>query len=383
MKKTVLFLVATGLLGVNSWAVPAEEIAALRQQAQTSGVALTDADRAVIDKFWRVAMDAILLSEDPTQLVSIRRQIQQEKGPELLSFYATGYLQSGRTHLKTAFETVAKMEASEKKTLLERNLMILTAQLQSPLLVELGLERLADSDNVVRYWAVKTVAGTGVAQQLTAETTGDEVLTGTILKALAERVSLEPSTDILRTIVTFAAMVNRAEAREILIAAAQRRIKAYMDWAVEDEQFDSVLLTTMGQVVLANRESKEYTPVAQGFSELFSLVFQRYLTEPSTLTDAQKNALLTVIAEVDSQILTKVMGVPQTGVLRAIQRRTGLAREYETLFGSEMQAGELGIRLKFDYGKAADGKVKTAPPKLSAAPILPAPAASPAPAAAK
>ena len=377
MQKMMLLLVAAGLLGVNGWAVPADEIAALRQQAQSSGVALTESERGVIDKFWRVAMDAILLSEDPAQLVSIRRQIQQEKGPESLSLYATAYLQAGRANLKTAFETVAKWDASEKKTLLERNLIILTAQLESPLLVELGLERLAHPDDVVRYWAVKAVAGQGVALQLTASTTGDEVLTGTVLKALAERVSVEPSTDILRTIVTFAAMVNRAEARDILIAVAQRRVNAYMDWTVENEPFDAVLLKAMGQVVLANRDSDAYKGVSRQFAELFSLVFQRYLANPTVLKDEQKNAMLTVIAEVDDQILTKVMGTPQTGILRAIQRRTGLDREYETFFGNAMQAGELATRLKFDYGKDANGKTKTAPPKLSAPPQKVAPAVAP------
>ena len=328
---------------------------------------MTDSEREVLDKFWRVAMDSILLSEDSVQRVSISHQILQEKGVESLSFYATAYLQSGRKHLQTAFETVGRWEASEKKTQMERSLMVLTAQLQSPLLVELGLARLADADDVVRYWAVKAVASTAMAQQLTAATTGDPVLTEKVLKALVERVEPESNTEILRTMVTFAAMVNRPEARAILLSAAQKRIQAYMDWTVQNEQFDTVLLKLMGQGVLANRESAESAAVARRFAELLSLVFQRYMSE-GTLKDEQRSALLVVIAEVDSQVLAKMLGVPQTPIVRAIQRRTGLAREYETIFGSDAQAGELATRLKFDYGKTADGKVKTAPPKLPAPP---------------
>ena len=369
MKKTALFLIAACLLGATVQAIPTDEIAAVRQNLSGGGVTLTDSDRAVIDRFWRIALDAMLLSEDPARLVSIRRQVQEEKGTEPLSFYATGYIQAGRTHLQTAFETVAGWGTSNKKILLERNLVILTAQLQSPLLAELGLERLSHADEVVRYWAIKSVASTALAQQLTDTATGDDVLTGTILKSLAERVGPEPSLEILRNIVVFAAMINREEARGILLSAAQRRISAYMSWNVDNEQFDAVLLKAMGQIVLAERESEGRSAMARRFAELFSLVFQRYLADPSPLTEEQKRALLNVIAEVDSQILTRVMGVQQTGIIRAINRPTGgLDREYEMFFGNEMRAGELGTRLKFDYGKTTDGKAISAPPKLPAPP---------------
>lgn len=373
MKKTALFLIAACLFGAAVQAVPTDEIAALRQNLAGGGVTLTDADRAVIDRFWRIALDAMLLSDDPAQLVSIGRQVQQEKGTEPLSFYATGYVRAGRTHLQTAFETVAKWEASEKKTLVERNLMILTALLQSPLLAELGLERLSHADEVVRYWAVKSVASTALAQQLTDTATGDAVLTGTILKALAERVGPEPSLEILRNIVVFAAMVNREEARDILLAAAQRRIQAYMSWNVDNEQFDAVLLKAMGQIVLGERESEQRAATARRFAELFSMLFQRYLAEPSPLTEEQKAATAAVIAEVDNQILAKALGVPQTGVIRALQRRSGLDKEYEDIFGSTVGAGKLATRLSFNYGKAPDGKVINSPPKLPTPPAPPAP----------
>ena len=368
MKKTALFLIAACLLGATAQAVPTDEISAVRKNLAGGGVTLTDSDRAVINRFWRIALDAMLLSEDPAQLVSIRRQVQEEKGTEPLSFYATGYVQAGRTHLQTAFETVAAWEPSEKRTLLERNLMILTAQLQSPLLAELGLERLAHADEVVRYWAVKSVASTALAQQLADTATGDEVLTGTILKALAGRVGPEPSLEILRNIVVFAAMINREEARGILMSAAQRRIQAYMSWNVDNEQFDVVLLKAMGQIVLAERESEQRAVLARRFAELFSMLFQRYLADPSPLTEEQKNAAAVVIAEVDNQILAKALGVPQTGVIRALQRRSGLDKEYEDIFGSAAGAGKLAVRLSFNYGKTADGKVTNSPPKLPAPP---------------
>lgn len=361
MKKTVFLLFAASLLGANGWAVPADEVGRLRQRLSSPGQTVTEADRGVIDRFWRIALDAMLLSEEPAQLVSIRRQLQQEKGSEPLSPYATAYIQIGSDHLTSAFEAIGRWADTERKTLMARNVMILTAQLESIALADIGLERLDHPDEVVRYWAVKAVANSGVARQLptAAAATAEGVLT-----ALAERVAIEPSTEILRVIVTFAAMVDHDRAREIMMAAVQRRIDVYMNWSVKNESFEAVLLTVMGQVVLAEQNATRRAAMARRFAELFSMVFQRFLADPSPLTDGQRQALLNVIVEVDNQILSRMLG-QQTAILRAIQRPTGgLDREYEGIFGSEVGAGLLAVRLGFDYGRAPDGRAIHAPPKL-------------------
>lgn len=361
MKKTVFLLFAALFLGANGWAVPADEVASLRQHLAGSRQAVTEADRGVIDRFWRIALDAMLLSEDPAQLVSIRIQLQQEKGTEPLNPYATAYDQTAKTHLNSAFEAVSRWANSERKSLMERNLMILTAQLESVLLADIGLERLEHADVVVRYWAAKAVANAGVARQLPS---ADTATADAILNAVAARVAAETSSEILRVIVTFAGMVDHDQAREILMAAAQRRIEIYRSWRVENESLDTVLLKVMGQLVIAEQNTTRRAAMAQRFAELFSMVFQRYLADPSPLTDTQKQALLNVIVEVDNQILSRMLG-QQTAILRAIQRPTGgLDREYEAIFGSDVGAGLLAIRLGFDYGKTPQGRAIHTPPKL-------------------
>ena len=357
MKKTVFVLIAVVFAGMLAAAVPTDEISALRQRAQGDTAVISDADRATIEKFWQAALDAMLLSEDPTAVVSIRRQLQQEKG-EAAGPYAAEYIKVALSNLKTDFMTVEKWEESERKTLMLRNLMILTAQLQSPLLAELGLERLGHSDDVVRYWAVKAVCNPAMAQYLNTAV-GDQ---SKVFTALTERIAQEPQMDVLRPLITFAAMVNRDEARGLLIAAAERRIAMYQGWRVVNEPVDTLLLKTIGMIVLNEPETAIRVKLAQKFAELFSLVFQRYMVDPSPLTDEQRTALLAVIAEVDNQIFTRLMGNQQTGIMRAIrspQWRTALEREYETYFGGPTRAGELGTRWKFTY----DGK--TAPPKLA------------------
>ena len=363
MKQTIVFFLVCAITAVYA-VVPTDRIAGVRQRLVSSGGQMSDSDRTVINDFWRIALDAMLLAEESEQIVAIRRQIQQEKGSEPLSLYAAGYVQIGRQHLQQAFETVGRWEASDRKTLMRRNLMILTAQLHSPLLAEFGLERLDDPDGVVRYWAVKCVAGSGVAVQLIDPSIGDEVLTERILDALRERVSNESDTQILRTIVTFAAMVNHETARDILMAVAQRRIDAYLSWNVHDEQFDAILLRSMGQLILDQRESEARAAMARRFAELLSLVFQRYMAEPSPLTDDQRNAVANVIAEVDSQVLTRIME-QQTPFIRILQRGgSGLDREFEAYFGSDMGPGHLATRLKFNYGQTEAGRPRHTPPQL-------------------
>lgn len=357
MKNTVFVLMAIVFGSMLAVAVPTDEISALRQRAQGETAVISEADRAMIEKFWQVALDAMLLSEDPTTVVSIRRQLQQEKG-DAAGPYAAEYVKVALSNLKTDFMTVEKWEESERKSFMLRNLMILAAQLESPLLAELGLDRLGHADDVVRYWAVKAVCNPAMAQHLNTAI-GDQ---SKIFAALAERIAQEPQMDVLRTIITFAAMVNRDEARGLLIAAAERRIAMYQAWAVVNESVDTLLLKTIGMIVLNEPETAVRAKMAQKFAELFSLVFQRYMADPSPLTDEQRAALLAVIAEVDNQIFTRLMGNQQTGVMRAIrspQWRTALEQEHVTYFGGPTRAGELGTRWKFTY----DGK--TAPPKLA------------------
>ncbi len=360
MKNTVFALIAVVFGSMWAVAVPTEEIAALRQRAQGNAAAISEADRATIEKFWQMAMDAMLLSEDPATVVAIRRQLQQEKG-DTAGAYAAEYIKAGLADLKTAFETVSKWDASERKSLLNRNLMVLAAQLQSTQLAALGLERLGDADEVVRYWAVKTVSNPAMAEYLNTDSSDQNKL----FAALKERIAQEPQPEVLRAVITFAAMVNRQEAKGLLIAAAERRIAMYQSWKVENEPIDTLLLKTLGMIVLNESDSAARAALAQKFAELFALVFQRYMVDPTPLTGDQRAALLAVIAEVDNQIFTRLMGNQQTGVMRAIrspQWQQAMQREYELFFGSEARAGELGTRWKFTY----DGK--TAPPKLAAKP---------------
>ena len=357
-----------GLIGLCVQSIAVANIMTVRENLERTGNPPSESDRNTIDAFWQRTLDTMLISEESAEVVAYRRQIQRARGTDPTSPYTTAYIQIGKDHLQAAFRAVQREEDPKHRTLMRRNLMILTAQLKSPHLAEFGLDRLDDQDEVVRYWAVKTVAGRAIAMQLADQAGDNSALTESILDALRQRVENESDIQILRVIVNFAAMVNHDKARQILLATAERRKNAYMNWQVDHERFDADLLNIMGQILIEQEPSEARSMMARRFAELLSLVFQRYMAEPSPLTTTQRDALVGIIAKIENQVLNQVMG-QQTPFVRIIQRGgAGLEREVEAFFGSDAGAGHLASRLEFNYGQTADGRPIHTPPQLPAPP---------------
>jgi len=251
--------------------------------------------------------------------------------------------------------------------MIERNLMILTAELKSPDLASLALERLDAEDDVIRYWAFKALTHSSVVQQLTSDVTGDEKTTEAILTGFQKRVSVETQAEIQKLVIRFCMAFDDPLARDILVLIADRRIKAYRDWTVRDEMLDVNLLMALGNVAILQQDTANKKTFGRKFSELYALTIQRCLKGKDVLSKGEIEQLLTVIAEVDQNVLAKTMGI-KTGILTSLKRKTGLEREYETLFGDRMRSGQLAAMFKFDYGKDDSGKPITAPPELGPMP---------------
>ena len=192
--------------------------------------------------------------------------------------------------------------------------------------------------------------------------------TGKILTALKKRLEFEQQPEIKTMIVTFAAAMNHPVAREILLTIARERIEAYKNWSIGDGVIDAKLLIAMGNIAMMAPDAEVKRTFARTFAELYSLFFQCYMAGQEVLSETQIEQLLNVILEVDKVVLGKMLNVSQTGVFRAIQRKVGLDREYETIFGDRLRSGDLGTLYKFDYGKDASGKPITEPPAVGELP---------------
>jgi hypothetical protein len=346
--------------------VAVADIETLRQRAQDSSVDLTASEKDEISEFWSTTLNQMFLSESSIECVEIRRQLATHKGSNPLSHYTVVYIAEAKSTIESALGDTQRMENTQQRQMIEQNLVILTAELQSSDLASLALQYLGDENDVVRYWAVKAVTNSGVVAQLTSDITGDDRTTKTILTALGKRASVETQPQMQKMVVRFCMALDDPSARDILLLIADNRIKAYRDWAIGDEALDVSLLTALGNVAVL-REDPDKKIFGHKFSELYALTIQRYLKGKDTLSKSEVGQLLTVIAEVDQSVLDKKMGI-QTGILQSLKRKTGLEQEYELLFGDRTRQGQLAEKFKFDYGKDGAGKPITTPPALGPMP---------------
>lgn len=350
------------------YAVTTQDIEAIRLRTEDSSSEVQAADRDTIEEFWETSINTMLLSDTAQDIVAIQRRLEEQLGTKPLSFFASAYISAAKQSLQSAFVNVTRLDDPEKRQLLEQNLMILTAKLQSPALADIAIARLGDEDPVVRYWAAKAITNFGVIQMLSSEITSDQDAKEKILNALKERIPSEQQAQIQMMIVTFAASIDHPAAREILLAMADQRIKAYKNWSFDNGEMDAKLLIAIANIAIMQTDAEVQSTFARQFAELYSLPFQAYMQGQDFLTDAQMEQILTVILEVDKVILGKLLNVSQTGVLRAVQTKVGVERQYETIFGDRLRSGDLGTLYKFDYGKDASGKPITEPPAIGEPP---------------
>lgn len=346
------------------FAATVSDLESIRRRTEASGSEVSASDRSQIEEFWETTLNTMLLADSARDIVEIRRRLESLTGSEPLSFYSSAYIAAARQHLTTALDNTTRIGDPQRQQLIRQNLMVLTAQLKSPELADIALAHLDDKNPVVRYWAVKAVTNSGVIGQLSSEVTADEDAKTKILEALANRLAFEQQTEIQSMIINFAAAMNHPTARQILLTLADQRIEAYTNWSIGDGKTDARLLSALGNTVLLNPDAEVKRTFARKFAELYALVFQAYMNGKDVLSEAELDEVINVILEVDRSVLARLLNVPQTGVLRALQRGVGLDREYETIFGDRLRAGDLGTLYKFDYGKDNAGNPITEPPSI-------------------
>jgi hypothetical protein len=355
------------LVSFSAWSVDTTQIEDVRSKLAQSNMQPDAAALQVIDNFWRKNVDMIMLTEDTTEIVALRQDLEKLKGKNSLSFYASAYLKASHTHLKVAIDTVSKWEKNAKKVNVERNLMILIARLGSVELADLAMGKLSDDDPMVRYWAVRSLTSEEVVSQLKSDVTGDEKLTAQIISALEGYLKASVDTLSLPFAADFAAAMDTAASHKLLYAMADRRIDAYMKWAVTNESADAGILKAMGKLFSAVGDPAEKQELLSRFGQLYSCVVQRYMLGEN-LPQSAKDQLVTVIAEVEDNIISKQIPGWTSKFRIDLSKNTSMDKDYEFLFGTEDRAGELASRLNFNYGKNGSGKVLVSPSALPPAP---------------
>lgn len=369
MKIALYFLLGVVFCISTAFSVDTTGIESLRLSAQDSGSELSDSELAQISRFWTAAMDQMLLAKSSLEMVEVRRQLETQKGKENLSYYSAAYVSQAIKSIQSGFENSTRLEEPKQRQLVQRNLMILAANLQSLKLVPLALEYLGSKDDVIRYWACKAVTQPAIVLQLTDDVTQDEDLTAAILNGLTQHIGSESHLEIQTMAAKFCMAFDQPAAREILLLLAGRRAKAYRDWNIGNALPETPLLMGLGNMAMAQRDAQIKSDVGRAFSELLAMVMQRYILALEGNPDDQFERVQTILAKVDQDVLMQTMEL-KTSILSGMKTKNTnvLKREYETLFGDRLRQGQLGDLFKFDYGKDASGKALTHPPVLQPKP---------------
>jgi hypothetical protein len=142
------------------------------------------------------------------------------------------------------------------------------------------------------------------------------------------------------------------------------RIKQYAGWSVNNELVDTVILQNLYKKLAVTNPSNK--SIAQRFGQLYSFVIQRYIKGDEKLKKEQKQRLISVIVEIETQCISRLFS-PQTTIKRAIEARDfeSLMKEHNLLLGDSGREGKLGAKFSFKYIRL-DGSESMEPEVLPA-----------------
>jgi hypothetical protein len=324
---------------------------------------LDDGDLRIIDDFVADAVDELVKTEDFTSIAKIRTVILSRSSSSKDSAkaqYEQQFSESAHKYISNALEAAKGLTPANNRFRVILNLLILVDYLQEPRLADLAIKRLDDEDNAIRYWAVHSVTNPGITGKLNSGGAANLELAERITEQLKGLVE-SSSPEILALMAGFAAKVGIPQGEELLLQIADMRIKRYENWKVEYELLDGDILKLLDSKIPAESASKP--DVAHRFGQLYSYVFQRYIKGRDVLSDTQKNQLASVLVETEISYISKRLKVAQSVVKNAVEQGdyTVLLQEHGRLLGDETKAGQLPLKLNFDYGKEPDGSRRIAP----------------------
>jgi len=372
-KKCVVFVVMAMIFAVSVaiGAVDTTNIDLVRQKDE-----LTEEDLRVIDSFIADSLAEMLNSEDTSELVAVRvavvsrRNSNQESAKEQ---YADNFIASAKRHLASRLKQAREISPAKRQSGIILNLLILLDNLQGDELVESALGFLNDNNAAIRYWATHAVTNPAITEKLNSIAGSSPRLAQTITQRLKERVDKESSPEILALFVDFCAAMESADARQLLLEIADMRIKKYADWSVDYELLDIAVLKGLGDKIKAiSSASDEKAALGRRFAQLYSYVMQRYLKGRDYLPVGSKQQLISVLVEVEQWTLAKLLGVRQSSIKTALEKKkfVTLSAEHDSLFGTESRTGRLAEAIEFDYSGPGS-------PRRTAPEILPDPPKAP------
>jgi len=321
---------------------------------------LESGDFQIIDNFVAKAVQELVRTKDFTSIAKTRAVILGRKSTQ--GQYAEQFSESAHKHISEAFKTSRESASESYKLRVMVNLLILVDNLEDLRLTDLATGLLNDDNAVIRYWAVHCVTNPGIVKQLNSGEVANLKLARSIAEQLKGLVG-DGGPEIMALIAEFAAELAIPEGEELLLRIADIRISKYANWTVEYALLDGVVLKLLCEKMSSAGLSK--AAVARRFGQLYSYAIQRYV-KGQDLDATSRHQLASVLVEAEKSCIGKLMGMSQSTIRKAIERNDVmvLLQEHNRLLGDETRAGQLGLKLNFDYGENPDGSKRIAPPVL-------------------
>lgn len=337
-------------------------------EVRNKGV-LDSKDLQIIDNFLAEAVQELARTRDFTSIAKTRTVILSKQSPQ--GQYAQQFSESAYKHISSALEQAQDLP-EERRFKIVLNLLILIDGLKDLRLTDLALGMLNQDSRVIRYWAVRCVTNPALLEKANPAGAADSQSIQRILEQLKRLVD-KSSPEELTLIAQFAANVQMPQGEDLLRQIADMRMKRYADWTVEYELVDCIILKLLYDKIAPASSSTSLpvtsTPepeIAQRFAQLYSYAMQRYIEGQDSLSDSSKHYLASVLVEIENKCIGRLLLRPQSTIMKAVERGDYLvlSREHDRLFGDQTQPGELVAKLKIDFGKNADGSIRTAPLRL-------------------
>lgn len=330
------------------------------EDVRNKGV-LDDEDFQIIDGFVAESVKELVEAKDFTDMARIRAKLLNRSSSSTSSSkaqYRKYFYKSAYNYISAALEWTEKLQEPDKRFIQNINLLILIDGLRDAQLADLVLDKLTSSNMAIRYWAVHSVCSREVVRQLNASGDESSGLTRQIIVRL-EKIIETSDYSVVAMIARFGAGIEAAEGTGLLVRVADMRIRQYAGWSVNNELLDTVILRSLYRKLSGTNPSS--VVVAQRFGQLYSYIIQRYIKSDERLSDEQKQQLISVMVEIESDCISKLFG-RQTRIKRAIENKDfeNLIKEHNQLLGDSERQGKLGAKFNFMY-RQADGSESTRP----------------------
>jgi hypothetical protein len=302
---------------------------------------LDQQDLAAIDNFVAAGVQELLKTENFSTIGNVRLEIvarahSSQKSADIQ--YNPQFIAAAAKNLEKALADAKQISDANQRTKVTLNLMILLDNLDNIQLADVALKMIDTDNTAVRYWAVHSITNKNIIELFNTGK-APAAAARTIAERLATRINVETSPYILSQIAKFGSAVTIPQAQDLFMQIVDMRLKKYQTWKVDNIPFDEMVLMMLGEKAAGHDKA-----AASRFGQLYAYTMEMYIKGKNVLDKEQREQLASVLVQTENRVLSKLLGAPQSGIKRAIEKdnEQALLTEYKDLFGDGTTVGKLG-----------------------------------------